>query len=783
MLLAELVPLSNQAQYKNGAILAGGLLKIFYKGRTDYATTYNDAAGNVENANPVILDNEGRCSVYASPDYSYTLVFCDKYGQVQFSYDKDLLDPIPVEDTYSIAIKGDETITVNKELSGQTEVYNLHAKGEGYNGIAPVVVDNEHRNISANHVQLGVVAPLTFVEDSESATVIGFDETTLPEIVQPIVESAISSMSGEFSYSAGENIDITDHVISGKDWTPEIESATSGKQDTINWEYTPSGLISGADGSAFEGKTYSSVSGTVKISGNDLEIGCPAIKTGVPWIVGGWSHSYDDSTAFNAGFPKVYNTYRLEHIMYNRQYPNSAHTGFSAELRQLDENYNILSSTMLYGIFDFTFTPVANCDMIWLYCSGTSAECQRGVTDYYKTGNNTKWVENLAWENDTPTRKEFSELYQNVAGNSGTWIDGKYSIYRPWATQQTSGNLVIEGTRYPRQSLVEVSGENNIATAGIILPVPEQNLSATRIPVAASGSLADVSWEEFDLNSTADIANKLDTSAFSSVSGELGFYSKYHRTGYVLSGNLTIDNESPSDNLVVKISGKDNGGTPSSMNVGLILPFGGSTPVRRHAAMSSGGKVYWDGTEYASVDTVSAMIESATSSYDMSAGANINIVKDDVNSAIGIEVTGLSAYQPVGEYYSASNPSGFITEVPSGTLNESGFEYDSDNLISGYNGSAFAGQGGGGGADYSGISPVIVDNSAREISVESYGLVAGNNISITDNTANSSTTIAVTGLNNYATSSWVNDNYYNKSTTNSLLNNKQDKLTFTYVEI
>ena len=32
-------------------------------------------------------------------------------------------------------------------------------------------------------------------------------------------------------YAAGDNINITDHVISGKDWTSEIESAVSGKQD------------------------------------------------------------------------------------------------------------------------------------------------------------------------------------------------------------------------------------------------------------------------------------------------------------------------------------------------------------------------------------------------------------------------------------------------------------------------------------------------------------------------------------------------------------------------
>ena len=228
MLLAELVCLSNQAQDHNGTILAGGRLYVYYKGRTALATTYVDPAGNVENTNPIILDNMGRCSVYASANYSYTLVWCDMYGREKFSYDKDLLDPVPVEDTFSIGIKGDDTIQVNQSTSGQTVVYNLHAKGEDYNGIEPIVVNNTSREISANHKPLGVEAPLTFVQDDEEATIIGFDESTLPPIIEPMVESAMSGISGSYItsstfysamsgkqdvLSAGQFIDITNNVI------------------------------------------------------------------------------------------------------------------------------------------------------------------------------------------------------------------------------------------------------------------------------------------------------------------------------------------------------------------------------------------------------------------------------------------------------------------------------------------------------------------------------------------------------------------------------------------
>lgn len=294
MLLAELVCLSNQAQDHNGTILAGGRLYVYYKGRTALATTYVDPAGNVENTNPIILDNMGRCSVYASPNYSYTLVWCDMYGREKFSYDKDLLDPVPVEDTFSIGIKGDDTIQVNKSTSGQTVVYNLHAKGEDYNGIEPIVVNNTSREISANHKPLGVEAPLYFAQDDEEATIIGMDPEAIAPLVEPFVNSAVSAISGNFAtssfviqqtsgkqdkltpgsyveitqqnvinvtgvqpagsyatvndfvglsgyineheaawtsgkeYSAGSNINITNDVISGKDWTTDIQNATSG---------------------------------------------------------------------------------------------------------------------------------------------------------------------------------------------------------------------------------------------------------------------------------------------------------------------------------------------------------------------------------------------------------------------------------------------------------------------------------------------------------------------------------------------------------------------------
>lgn len=68
--------------------------------------------------------------------------------------------------------------------------------------------------------------------------------------------SAITAIAGSAiggkEYSAGANIDITDDVISGKDWSDEIVAATSGLMQTSGLEYDGD-KISGYMGSAFAG--------------------------------------------------------------------------------------------------------------------------------------------------------------------------------------------------------------------------------------------------------------------------------------------------------------------------------------------------------------------------------------------------------------------------------------------------------------------------------------------------------------------------------------------------
>ena len=119
--------------------------------------------------------------------------------------------------------------------SGNITAYNnsafVGANGGQYGGIEPIVVNNEEMKISAKSALLGVQDPLYFVEDSETATVIGIHDSAFPTF-EGTEDGKISAINGSalnadpvVDYSAGNNIDITDHVISVTGSVPSADRA------------------------------------------------------------------------------------------------------------------------------------------------------------------------------------------------------------------------------------------------------------------------------------------------------------------------------------------------------------------------------------------------------------------------------------------------------------------------------------------------------------------------------------------------------------------------------
>ena len=86
-MIVPLYDLTQQFNNKNGAVLVGGRLYVYYVGRTELATTWADEDAAAQNTNPVLLDNNGRAPVFVDDSYSYTLVVCDRAGTELFSQD------------------------------------------------------------------------------------------------------------------------------------------------------------------------------------------------------------------------------------------------------------------------------------------------------------------------------------------------------------------------------------------------------------------------------------------------------------------------------------------------------------------------------------------------------------------------------------------------------------------------------------------------------------------------------------------------------------------------
>ena len=124
--MRALWPVTQQFQNKNGSNLVSGKIYIYYQGRTALATTYHDEDGKVINSNPVLLDNNGRATVFADTAYSYTIVVCDYYGKELFSQDITLHDVTETADEITL-IGSDGSIHIDTSSSNGVKTFDMSA--------------------------------------------------------------------------------------------------------------------------------------------------------------------------------------------------------------------------------------------------------------------------------------------------------------------------------------------------------------------------------------------------------------------------------------------------------------------------------------------------------------------------------------------------------------------------------------------------------------------------------------------------------------------------------
>ena len=247
----NLVPLFEEAlefQDYNGTVLSDGKVAVYYIGRTRLADIYEDVDGSVPAENPRILNNLGMGPVYVNPAFDYEMVVFDTYGSELFSVKKYLASK-GEHSTANVVVTPSESIAVSAWTVGDVQVYMPYLTGQlgkVYEGIDPIVVNNQVDKISANHVPLGVQDPLYFVQDDEEGCIIGIDSSACGK--------TYSGISPILVDNTANTISITGDI--GKDWTEEILSAANDASAAATAWTDSQGYLTGVDLSEYAKESF-----------------------------------------------------------------------------------------------------------------------------------------------------------------------------------------------------------------------------------------------------------------------------------------------------------------------------------------------------------------------------------------------------------------------------------------------------------------------------------------------------------------------------------------------
>ena len=279
-----------QIENLNGKPVVGGYICIYEAGTDNKYISYENFDG-AQNPFKIPLKADGRAVILGDPSLTYDVYAYDSYGNLLFSR-LNVQCNVPG----NISINGADTRIKNTDgtldISLQTQANNVR-----------------EYTVNTRNKLLDVQSPLYFVENSQSATIIGIKGSAAGYVTKDYVDSvvsgkldtsAFSAVSGDFltdkfeyddnfnitgydgsafasngeTYSAGTNIDITDNVISVTG-LPDIENAiTSAVTNVENkFEYNENNYITAYNNSAFAGKEYSAgdyvsiVNDTISVTG------------------------------------------------------------------------------------------------------------------------------------------------------------------------------------------------------------------------------------------------------------------------------------------------------------------------------------------------------------------------------------------------------------------------------------------------------------------------------------------------------------------------------------
>jgi len=516
-----------QIENLNGKPVVGGYICIYEAGTDNKYISYENFDG-AQNPFKIPLKADGRAVILGDPSLTYDVYAYDSYGNQLFSR-LNVQCNVPG----NISIKGADTRIKNTD---------------GTLDISLQTMSNNVREYTVNtrNKLLDVQSPLYFVENSQSATIIGLsgDYATTADVAAKLDTTAFSAVSGDFltdkfeyddnfnvtgyngsafasncqTYSAGTNIDITDNVISvtGLPTSSDIENAVSSAVTTVEnkFEYNENNYITAYNSSSFAGTNYSA-GDYVSIENDTISV------TGLQ--PSGDYATHDDLTAYQPSGDYATKT-ELESATSGKQDTLSAGDGISIV-------NNTISVTSQGGGIE----QVSHDDTL----SGNGNSEPLGIAnieDFVKQDDLSAYQ----LSGDYATHDELT-AYQTVEGMTAYQPSGDYATHDDLTAYATT-SLVSSISSELYSAVSSISGDFELVAGSGVELVDDPNAKTTTINVTAEGTpvtaiQAMIESATSGLQPSGDYASATDLANYQPITA----MTAYQAVGDYLSANA-LDN-------------------------------------------------------------------------------------------------------------------------------------------------------------------------------------------------------------------------------------------------
>lgn len=279
--------------------------------------------------------------------------------------------------TYSVEA-GNENITVTSAYDGNNVIFKINGTGGGSGGSTYSAYPGGQ--IKVNNVEMSLALEPAFINSASS----GYD-------AMKAVNENSAVWSKDTTYSPGSNIDITNQVVSGRDWTPELKTKVNA--DVFNiWSAgveTSAANLSAAIDNIPKPKYYDDV------------------RTAVADNSANWNTTYDNLIDNSAKWNSVYNTVGTKSADWDEV---SAKLN-SADFTSFQTDFNTWSAGVETSAATMSAYIKANED----YWNNSSFNVQSTTPDYLT----------VASSYDTATRTVIYDVSAKEQKNysAGNWVD------------------------------------------------------------------------------------------------------------------------------------------------------------------------------------------------------------------------------------------------------------------------------------------------------------------------------------------------------------------------